>query len=196
MEIPFFRGKISYLFLGLILSGTPCFPHAHIFIDYRVNAVIDDAGLKGVYVSWTFDRMFSATIIKEFDKNKDKKLQKDEIQQVYKKSFLNLKRDNYFTVIKLGNKVLPVHDPTEFTAELVKKGKSVSYLFFIPLNIPAEKTERKLRVYFFDPVIYVAFTIMKKDISMNNRSKNVSADISLKRDKFMNCPVISFRKPG
>jgi tRNA threonylcarbamoyladenosine biosynthesis protein TsaE len=181
------------LLVFLFLLSKSGFGHAHIFIDYSLQAVFDDTSLVGTQVSWVFDRMFSATIMKEFDKNKDGQFDKKEVNLINQKSFRNLAKSNYFTVIKIGKKPVPVQEPKFFNAEIVQGKKAVKYSFFLPFHLRAGKQTQKVSVHFFDPVIYIAFTIMKKDLFLSNPSGSVVAQVKLKREKYLNCPVITFK---
>ena len=170
-----------------------CFGHAHVFIDYKVHACITENGLEGVYVNWTFDRMFTQFIQKEFDKNNDKKLSKEEQVAVFKKFNSDYAKVDYFAVIKVNGKNYSIPKPKNFSARLMDDKGVVAYTFYLPLKLDATEKETDVQVYFFDPVIYVAFTVMAKDVSIQNKSKVVEAKISLEKVKYTNCPTISMK---
>ena len=170
-----------------------CFGHAHVFIDYKVHACINESGLEGIYVNWTFDQMYTQFIKKEFDKNKDEKLSKDEQVAVFKKFNKDYAKVDYFTVIKVDGKSYSIPKPTNFSARLIKDKGVVAYTFYLPLKLNAAKKKMDVQVYFFDPVIYVAFTVMPKDVSIQNKTKTIEASINLKKVKYTNCPTISMK---
>ncbi len=193
--------KITKAFRNIIIKTLPLlilgiqfsFGHAHVFIDYQVHACVNEDGLEGVFVNWTFDRMFTQFIQKEFDKNADGKLDKNEQAAVFKKFNTDYAKIDYFTVIKVDGKNYSIPKPTKFSARMVKDIGKVAYTFFLPLKLDAVKKETEVQVSFFDPVIYVAFTIMPKDVSIQNKSKNIEASISLKQVKHTNCPIITIK---
>ncbi len=170
-----------------------CFSHAHVFIDYKVHACVNENGLEGVYVNWTFDRMFTQFIQKEFDLNKDNKLSKEEQVAIFKKFNSDYGKTDYFTVIKVDGKNYSIPKPTNFSARLLKDKGMVAYTFFLPLKLKATNKKTDVQLYFFDPVIYVAFTVMPKDVTIQNKSKSIEASISLKKIKYTNCPTISMK---
>ncbi len=170
-----------------------CFGHAHVFIDYKVHACINEKGLEGVYVNWTFDRMFTQFIQKEFDTDSDNKLSKSEQTAIFKKFNSDYGKNDYFSVIKVDGKNYSIPKPTNFSARIEKGKGVVAYTFYLPLKLDAASKKKEVQVYFFDPVIYVAFTIMPKDITIQNKSKIVNASIKLKQIKFTNCPTISLK---
>ncbi len=195
MTIQKIKTKYSIIFfIILLIMNVPCMGHAHIFIDYTVTAVFDQANITGLHVSWTFDKMFSAFIRKEFDMDKNESFSTQESGQIFSKSFCNLAQNDYFAIITLDKKNLPVAKPENFIAELIKKEGVVKYSFFMPLNIPVTQDEQLLLIYFFDPVIYISFTVMKRDIAIINASQNINASMELKRVKYINCPTILFNK--
>ncbi len=188
-----FSSKLIKALFLLYCAVHICFGHAHVFIDYKVHACITENGLEGVYVNWTFDRMYTQFIKKEFDKNKDNKLSKEEQAAVFKKFNKDYGKIDYFAVIKVNGKNYSVPKPKNFSARLVNDKGVVAYTFYLPLKLDATKKETDVQVYFFDPVIYVAFTVMAKDVSIQNKSKAVEATISLKKVKYTNCPTISMK---
>lgn len=170
-----------------------CFGHAHVFIDYKVHACINDKGLEGVYVNWTFDQMYTQFIQKEFDKDKDGKLSKEEQVAVFKKFNNDYGKADYFAVIKVDGKNYSVPKPTNFSARLINDKGVVAFSFYLPLKLDATQKPMDVQVYFFDPVIYVSFTVMQKDVSIQNKTKVIEATINLKKVKYTNCPTISMK---
>jgi len=200
----FFRGEcmevsksVARMFYSSVLLlyvfAQTIFGHAHIFIDYKVHACINDEGLDGVFVNWTFDAMFTQFVQKEFDKDNDKKLNKDEQAAIFNKFTNDHKKVDYFAVIKVDGKNYSVPAPANFSARILPENNLVSYTFFLPLKLKASGKPMEVQVYFFDAVIYVSFTIMPKDVSIQNKSKNIDASISLEKGKFSNIPTISLK---
>ncbi len=183
---------VKFGFFVLLLTSLG-FGHAHIFIDYKVHACVDANGLDGVFVNWTFDRMFTQFIQKEFDKNNDQKLNKEEQKAIYQKFCADYEKNEFFTVIKVNGKKYSVPKPIKFSARIMKEHETVAYTFFLPLKLKATKKKTDVQVYFFDPVIYVAFTVMPKDVSIQNKAQNIQASIRLKKVKYTNCPTISIK---
>jgi ABC-type uncharacterized transport system substrate-binding protein len=155
---------------------------------------VDDQGLRGVFVNWTFDQMFSAFIKKEYDLDKNNELSRSEQTALYNTAFRDLAKNNYFAVISADGKPVPIPQPEQFSARLVKETDMASYSFFLPIVLPAEKTMRSCELAFFDPVIYVAFTITEKDMGMQNRSRDIDASLVMNTVKHMKRPMISFKK--
>ncbi|MBN2038135.1 MAG: DUF1007 family protein [Chitinispirillaceae bacterium] len=185
---------VPLLFMMFTVQG--CLAHAHVFIGYKIHFCVDDGGIKGVFVHWTIDRMFSAFIKKEFDNNKDNALNREEQAAIFSKAFKSLEKNDYFAVIIHNGKNLAIPEPQRFSATLDTKSDMVSYTFFLPLSIPPTQSKQKIQVYFFDPVIYVAFTVLEKDVGMQNKSNHIQASLELPTVKFVNRPTITFSKEG
>ncbi len=175
---------------------SPLRAHAHIFIDYTVEAVFDDGRLQGFEATWTFDRMFSAFIVKQFDADKNGHFDKEETVKVFQGSFMNLKKNDFFTYIKLGHDDLPAPTPTDFTCDLVAGNEMVRYTFFLPLSVDAASDKQRVSVFFFDPVIYVSFTVMEESVTVSNPDSTIETEVDLRRVKYTNRPTITFRKTG
>lgn len=188
--------KMYYFLFWLVLVGnlSLCFGHAHIFIDYKIHACVSDKGLDGVFVNWSFDRMFTQFIQKEFDLDQNGKLDKNEQKKVYETNFKSYKDNNYFAVIEVDGQNYSIPEPKNFSARIDKAKGVVNYSFYLPMQIKPGKKNKNVRIRFFDPVIYVAFTIIKKDISIQNKSQKVDAAITLKQIKYANHPTISFKE--
>lgn len=190
--------QFSELFSRCVLTTlflvSMCFSHAHIFVDYKIHACISDNGLDGVFVNWTFDRMYTEFLQAEYDLNNNGNLEKDEQKNVFLNSFKECQRTHYFAVVEVDGKNYSIPEPTDFSAKLLKDEECMSYTFYLPLKIKAEKTKKRIDIHFFDPVIYVSYTIMKEDISIVNKSKNVEADISLKQVEYANHTTIVIKQ--
>ncbi len=161
--------KNSLLFL--ILLKTAAMSHAHIFVDYKLHAIVNESGISGVYVNWTFDPMFAAMVKEDFDLDQNNKLSKEEQMQVYEKSFKEWKQGDYFIVLKENEEKIAVPIAEKFSARLTQQGNAVEYSFFIPLDIKAGDTKKDLHILFIDPVIYVDFATTKESITVANKAK-------------------------
>lgn len=188
----------SYFLLTLLLlyllSPLPCFAHAHIFIDYSLAAEFEEGGLKGMRVAWSFDRMYSSFIIQQFDKDKDRNLSQEEVAGIRNSAFHDLAKDAFFAHITHGRKKIRVPTPTEFNAKIIGNQDVVQYTFFLPIQVMANEKDQRVSLFFFDPVIYVSFTISRKDISMVLAQDKIDAYITLEKVKYTLRPTVVFKK--
>ncbi len=189
------RVMMQKIFLLIFLFYISAWSHAHIFVDYKLHAVVSEKGLEGIYVNWIFDKMFASFIKGEFDVNKDNKLSKDEQLQVYKKSFKEWKIGDYFGILKLNGQKMVFPVAQKFSARLDNAKDVVEYTYYIPLNIKASEEVNSCSLHFVDPELYIDFAITDKDISLKNKaSEFISVESSLKKLDYTNQTIFSLKK--
>lgn len=137
--------KIIIAFCLCYLSSA--FAHPHIFIDLKVNASLDK-----VTISWSFDAMTSAMLIGDYDKNKDKKLDTNEIAFIETDHFKPLASYSYFMRFFDGKEEFEVQKVDSFNASIEKK--RLVYTFSLPAS-----ALKKYELRFFDPEMYVALIL-------------------------------------
>jgi len=79
------RMKKSTLLLAGALSLAPvaAFAHPHVFIEARLEVVAGaDGNIQELRNVWRFDEVFSSSVLMDFDKNTNLKLDPDELTQV------------------------------------------------------------------------------------------------------------------
>ncbi len=143
------------LHIFIFASFAPFFfiAHPHVFIDNRTSVIFDDTGLTGFRHEWTFDEMFSSTIIHEFDLNADGKFDENEIKEVIKGAFSNLKEHNYFTYITINGNQFKIKGFEDFHAEI--DSGSMIYYFFLPCEVPATSSNQEVKIAVYDPTYFV-----------------------------------------
>ena len=152
--------KYIFVFLPYLI---PLFSsaHPHVFIDNRIEVFFNEEGLKGFNHEWTFDEMFSSTIIQEFDLNTDGKFGEEEIKKVEKGAFSNLKEYNYFTDIKINGHQFKIQTIKDFYAE-IDSGVMV-YDFFIPCEVAGTLENQEVKISVFDPTYFVQVLLAAED---------------------------------
>jgi ABC-type uncharacterized transport system substrate-binding protein len=181
------------LFFFLLLAGEG-FCTAHMFIEYKVQFCIDNEGMKGLFVQWTLDQIYSSFIKEKFDVDKNAILSRDEQAAIFTSAFNLFKENNWFAVLSDNGKSLPVPQPQRFSARFEKTTGLVSYVFFLPLHIAPEKVAHVFEACFFDPIVDATFTIKEKDITAQNKSKNIEATPGMKVAGHISRPTLSFKE--
>lgn len=133
-----------------ILSGA--FAHPHIFMDTRVEAAWDDQGVAGFWITWKFDKVFTASILMDFDSDKDQQFDRSEIIDIENQAFSNLINYNYFVYIHSPNGAFRPSVVQEFSA-FMEDGR-VHYRFFVPHQIPIWEREVKVNVAVYDETFF------------------------------------------
>ena len=81
--------RIFTALCGAVVAGAfhaaPASAHPHVFAEARLELSINpDGTVKSLRHVWRFDDFFSSTVLIQFDKNKDLKLEKPELEALAK----------------------------------------------------------------------------------------------------------------
>ncbi len=183
---------VKFLFLISLLPSI-IFAHAHVFIDYEVHVTFDDNGLEGISINWAFDRMFSAFIKNEYNTDNTNELSEEQQRNIKAGAFDNLKGDRYFANILVNGKNIAIPEPKQFSARL--HDNAAQYAFFFPLAIEATTENKEVEIYFYDPEIFVAYTLDESDLSIDNKAENkIQASIELRRQRYISRAIINFSR--
>jgi ABC-type uncharacterized transport system substrate-binding protein len=95
--------------LSVVCLAHPAGAHPHVFAEARLDVDIDKQGnvtdLKHV---WRFDDVFSSTVLMEFDKNADLKLDDAEMKEVSKTIYTSIGEYDYFQLVTQDGKDVPM----------------------------------------------------------------------------------------
>ncbi len=145
--------RVIIVLIALCASLSQIWAHPHIFIDVKVALEEDKTT-----ITWIFDAMTSAMLIKDYDKNKDKQLDATEIALMEKDHFKPLGTYSYFMYLYDGKEEQKIQQTQTFHASIEKK--RLVYTFSLP---PSALKSYELR--FFDPEMYVAMVLKKEALS-------------------------------
>ena len=148
----------SFMFCILILLLMPLLvlAHPHTFITTKLGVEFEEDRIKGVWVDWEFDEMFSSVVIEDADLDRNNKFDEQELKIVYEDAFSNVKDYDYFFYRRKGRKRFPAKKVEQFSARINKD--KLSYRFFIPM----EKVGEELILSIFDPTFYCATSYARK----------------------------------
>ena len=143
-------------------------PHPHVFIYNSIKVVFDEKGLAGFEVKWVFDEMFSNMIIHDFDKNRNGHLEPSEIRGIKNGAFSNLKKFNYFTHVKINNRVFKVKFVKDFFAEI--KENALIYRFLVPCHVGAGSSFKEVKISIYDISFYCSVFLTENPVGFENTS--------------------------
>ena len=149
--------KLYLIFFCLLIPST-LFAHPHAFVDSKLTFQFNKSSLEGFWIDWIFDKLFSASAIIYFDKNKDGKFDKEE-QKFIKNAASGLKDYGYYTYITYKAKTTLVYKIEKFSADI--QNHRLIYHFFIPLNYPRENGKNQIIIAIYDKVFYADFSYVK-----------------------------------
>jgi len=141
----FFRFLFFTCFLSSFLHA-----HPHVFIDTKVNVLPEK-----IVLTWSFDEMSSAMLMDDYDKNKNKILDPDEVAFMEKDHFKTLEPYSYFIHMSDGKDEFDLKRIIEFTASF--ENKKLVYTFAIP-----KPKFKKYELRFYDAEMYVALIVKKE----------------------------------
>ena len=155
--------------------------HPHVFIVQRIQVVFDDKGLAGFRIEWKFDEMFSSMIATDYDKNKNKYLEPDEVAVIKENAFSYISNYNYFTFVRIEGKPFQVKYVKDFSAKLV--GNKLTYEFLVPCHVAAMSSFKRIIIATYDPSYYTAIFFAKKHPAALANADRFQVESAIKEDK-------------
>lgn len=147
----------SLPFLTVILFAgfsAPVFAHPHVFAEARLDVVLSpDGHVASLQHLWRFDDLFSSTVLVEFDKNGDLKLDDSELGEVGQTVKESLAEYGYFQVVTAAGKDVAMNKPDKLTADF--KDSQLIILFESTPSVPMALSG-KLTFGVYDPTFYTA----------------------------------------
>lgn len=132
--------------------------HPHVFVEQRVTLLFAASGLTGLRVEWTFDELYSASLIADFLDRKRLPPSAAQLRTIEQQAFANAEQVGYFLVLKLDDLPAKVGRHRDFAVDL--DGPKVRYRFTLPLDAPKA---RRLTVNALDDQWYIDFFPAKVD---------------------------------
>lgn len=147
--------------LCVVTAATPARVHPHVFADARLDVDVDAGGhvtaLKHV---WRFDDVFSSTVLVEFDKNADLKLDNSELQDVSNTIYELLAEFGYFQIVTMDGKDVEMARPERLIAAFEDNQLIV---LFQSKPKQALKLSGKVDFGVYDPTFYTAIDFVEDD---------------------------------
>jgi len=168
---------------GAILALAAARSHPHLFIDSKVTFVFDDKGLAKILEEWTFDEMFSADTISEFDKDGDKVFSPEEIVEIEAKAFSNLKSFGYFTFVSINGKALEIEKVEDFSASIGADEQRVIYKFSVPCAVLASKETARVEASNFDESNYTDLALTDDSPALEFDREKLHAEQKVDRSR-------------
>jgi ABC-type uncharacterized transport system substrate-binding protein len=139
--------------LILSLLGSKLHAHPHVWIECQITAEFDAQGLTGFRQHWVLDEMFSASMLPQFDLDKDRVISAEENMLAKREAFDNLKEYSYFTHVRIDGKPFKVQFVKEFRCTLDAANRLV-YEFFVPCTVRATSELKTITLGIYDSSFY------------------------------------------
>ena len=151
----------------------PAIAHPHIFAEARLEVVAGtDGNIAELHNVWRFDEVFSSSVLLDFDKNTDLKLDAKELAALGEVMRKSLGDYHYFTTITLNGATVGVQKPDVIHVSL--DGNQLLVLFAVK---PEKPVPLKGRLTFgvYDPSMYTSIDFP------------TDGDLNVKGDGFSHC---------
>jgi nickel/cobalt exporter len=168
---------LLFLFQNLLFGCATCqlmIPTAELKIDVDMNAT----KLQNIHITWNFSDMYSAEILRQYDKNKNNKLDKSELNIVLKAMLDYLTPKNMVTRINYANEdenaitIKPVYK--NFTMQIENGFLVFYYDAVVDVNVQNKST---LSFSFEDDEAYFGFVIL--DVNLHGTQLHHTQNIYL-----------------
>ncbi|MBX5141276.1 DUF1007 family protein [Rhizobium lentis] len=139
---------------AILTSAGMARAHPHVFAEARLDVELSSAEtVKSLRHTWRFDEVFSSTVLMEFDKNMDLKLDDQELGRVSKTVYEALAEYNYYQIVRHDGKDVAMKPPAQLTATY-ENGR----LVILFESDPAQplKLSGKIDFGIYDPTFYTA----------------------------------------
>ena len=156
------RAAILASALAMVLgSSAPGRVHPHVFAEARLDVMLNpDKTVKSLRHLCRFDDLFSSTVLMEFDKNADLKLDDAELQDVSNTVYSSLAEYDYFQLVTADGKDVSMKPPPQLIANY-----EADQLIILFESEPKEplKLEGKVDFGIYDPTFYTAIDFVEDE---------------------------------
>lgn len=128
--------------------------HPHIFVDSRLEVIGGaDGNVQELRNVWRFDEVFSSSVLLDFDKNSDLKLDEEELAELGETMRTSLGDYHYFTTLTVNGAPVGVQKPDVIHVSL-NEGQILVFFAVKPEKPMPLKGRLTFGVY--DPTMYTA----------------------------------------
>ena len=173
------RAVLTVILGTTVLAGA--FTHPHVFMDTQIEVVYDKNGVEGFWITWRFDKIFTAGILMDFDCDKNKRLSPAEVEVIEDKAFSNLVNYRYFIYIHSSKGPHRPASVREFTAYMERE--QVHYRFFVPYRLPIGGAAVKVNVAVYDETFFCDIGYTELAPLLLPASDNFSGEYTIREDR-------------
>lgn len=148
------RTALALAAIAIASLSSPASAHPHVFAEARLEVTVaPDGTVEKLAHVWRFDDMFSSTVLMEFDKNSDLKLDQSELDALSKTINESIAEYKYFQTVLSDGKEVPMVKPAHLVADFPD-----NQLLIIFESKPEKplKLDHKVSFGVYDPTFYTA----------------------------------------
>jgi ABC-type uncharacterized transport system substrate-binding protein len=166
LPLPGYRFALTKIRLTLLmfvcaaaLVSSPASSHPHVFAEAKMTLVLTPGGtVAKIQHHWVFDDLFSSTVIVEFDKNEDLKLDAEELKEVQSTIVDSIGEYNYFQTISSNGAAIKMARPPSLTASM---DGTTLVIAFDSAPVKILPLHGKVSFGIFDPTFYTAIDFVE-----------------------------------
>jgi len=153
------RNRLATILTAAALAAplavpSPALAHPHIFAEARLEIVAGaDGTVQELRNVWRFDEVFSSSVILDFDKNGDLKLDPHELAELGETIRTSLADYHYFSTVTLDGAQIGIKKPEVFHTTM--QDKQLMLIFAVKPEKPVP-LKGKLTFGIYDPTMYTA----------------------------------------
>jgi ABC-type uncharacterized transport system substrate-binding protein len=158
------------------LAPTAVEAHPHVFADARLEIVVGaDGAVDELHNVWRFDEVFSSSVLMDFDKNTNLKLDPDELEEIGTTVLASLEEYSYYTTLTDNGKPVKVGKPEAIHVDY-KDGQLL--MFFVVKPVSPMILKGKLTFGIYDPTLYTSINFpTDKDVVLMGDFKSCKSAI-------------------
>jgi len=155
--------RLAVVLLGLtaLVAASSAGAHPHVWIDAKAKLIFHKGKITAIRMHWTFDPLFTAVVMHEHDKDKNKKFNRAEAADIRQNAFSNLKNYSYFTHLRLDGKPANVSRVKGFKPSYV--GGKLVYEFTVLLDRPVDPLKTRFGFGVYDKTYFIEIQFEKVD---------------------------------
>jgi len=148
----------------LCAAPLPAQAHPHVFAEASLEVVVGAGGkVNSLGHVWRFDDLFSSTVLFEFDKNKDMKLDDSELRSVAETVHESLAEFGYFQFVTHDGKDVKMRAPAQLVATF---DDNVLTIMFESKPEQELRLDGKVDFGVYDPTFYTAIDFSDDNLMM------------------------------
>lgn len=159
------RFAATALLVATSLWTTPARVHPHVFAEATLNVTIKPDGTVGSLAhKWRFDDVFSSTVLFEFDKNTDGRIDAAEQAEIEKTIVESIAEYNYFEAVQRNGADVKMAKPPKLNVAFEDTTLVISFENAPEATMPVQG---KVSFGVYDPTFYTAIDFIEdKDIQI------------------------------
>lgn len=174
------RGAKAIFILVLASLSIPLFAHPHVYIDDVVTATFSASRLERLDFRWTFDDLYSSTLISDYSRAKQGRFTAAEAGELRAGGFDNLENYHWFIIVRIGSREVPLRGVDRFVPTI--EGNRVVYSFGFPLGLALPSGAFSLTIRVYDDTYYTAFAKMEAREIVLAGSPPAGLAVSIEKD--------------